>query len=171
MASGAKAKAGKSGATTFELFRRGETPPRMLLMIRLVLVGRRYRALLDERLRPAGQSAARMEAMAAILNAPVPRPQVDIAKRLRIEGPTLTRMLDALEKDGMVERLPDPADRRTKQLRLTGEGEETLEEIFAIADGLRSRLFDGFSEAEVEVVNTFLARLMERLDSGLKDGE
>jgi len=47
MASGAKAKAGKSGTTTFELFRRGETPPRMLLMIRLVLVGRRLVALLN----------------------------------------------------------------------------------------------------------------------------
>jgi MarR family transcriptional regulator for hemolysin len=167
MASGAKA--GQTGTNSVELYRRGETSPRMWLTIRLVLAARRYRALLDERLRPTGQSAARMEAMSAILNEPGMRPQVDIAKRLRIEGPTLTRMLDALEKDGMVERLPDPSDRRTKQLRLTDTGEETLEEIFSIADALRARMLDGFSEAELDTVNRFMAKLMERLDSGLKD--
>lgn len=171
MASAARSAAGKSGKSTFELYREGETTQRMLLMIRLVLAARRYRALLDERLRPTKQSSARMETMAAILNAPGPRPQVEIAKRLRIEGPTLTRMLDSLEQDGLVERLPDPADRRTKQLRLTGEGEETLELIFDIADDLRSRLLEGFSDEELETINAFLARLMERLDTGLKDEE
>jgi MarR family transcriptional regulator for hemolysin len=169
MASGEKKKAGDPGRNTVELYRRGETSLQMWLTIRLVLAARRYRALLDERLRPTGQSAARMEAMAAILNEPGLRPQVDIAKRLRIEGPTLTRMLDALEKDQMVERLPDPSDRRTKQLRLTRNGEKTLDEIFAIADSLRSRMLEGFTDAEIETVNRFLGRLMERLDSGLKD--
>jgi len=168
---GATAKAATAGESTFRLFCRGETPLRMQVTIGLVLAGRRYRALLDERLRSTGQSSARMETMAVILTAPEPRPQVDVAKRLRIEGPTLTRMLDALEKDRLVERLPDPSDRRTKQLRLTESGEETLEEIFAIADGLRTRLFEGFSEAEVDTINAFLTRLLERLDSGLKGEE
>jgi MarR family transcriptional regulator for hemolysin len=169
MALKAENDAGDTGTGGVERYRRGETSPRMWLTIRLVLAGRRWRALLDEKLRPTGQSAARMEAMSAILNVPEPRPQVDIARRLRIEGPTLTRMLDALEKDGMVERLPDPSDRRTKQLRLTDHGEEALEEIFAIADCLRSRLLDGFSDAELDTVNRFLARLMERLDGRLED--
>jgi len=168
MASGGKTKAGVPDRGTFELYRKGEPSPRMALTIRLVLAARRYRAMLDERLRPAGQSAARMEAMGAILNAPELRPQVDIAKRLRIEGPTLTRMLDALEKDGMVQRLPDPSDRRTKQLRLTAAGEAALGDIFDIADELRVRLLDGFSDEELAVMNGFLARLLERLDNGLK---
>ena len=47
-----------------------------------------------------------MEALAAIINSPSLSAQVDIAKRLRIEGPTMTRMLDTLEADGLVERLP-----------------------------------------------------------------
>jgi MarR family transcriptional regulator for hemolysin len=165
----ASRNAGKSGKGSVERYRRGETSPQMLLTIRLVLAGRRWRALLDERLRPTGQSAARMEAMAAILHMPEPRPQVDIARRLRIEGPTLTRMLDALEKDGMVERLHDPADRRTKQLRVTEDGERALEQIFDIADGLRSHILEGFSDSEIEVVNRLLLRLMERLDGGYRE--
>lgn len=155
------------GKTTFEIYREGRTTPAITLTIGLVLAGRRWRSLLDERLRPTGQSAARMETLAAILNSPPLSPQVDIARRLRIEGPTLTRMLDALEKDGLVERVPDPADRRTKQLRVTESGEAILGEIFDIADEMRGRLLEGFSEEEITQVNSFLGKLIGRLDAGL----
>ncbi len=105
--------------------------------------------------------------MSAIMNSPPLSPQVDIARRLRIEGPTLTRMIDSLEKDGLVERLADPADRRTKQLRVTDEGEQALEAILEIADEMRDRLLDGFSDQQIEAFNGFFSELLERLDAGL----
>jgi MarR family transcriptional regulator for hemolysin len=79
----------------------------------------------------------------------------------------MTRMLDTLEADGLVERLPDPSDRRTKQLRLTDEGERVLEEIFTIADELRDRLLDGLPADKIDELNAFLGLLSERLDAGL----
>ncbi len=145
------------------------TTPEIRLTIHMVLAARRWRSLLDERLRPIEQSSARMEALSAILNSPPLRPQVDIAKRLRIEGPTLTRMLDALEKDDLVERLPDPADRRTKQLKVTAEGERVLQDICEIADELRARLLRGFSEEKLTEMNEFFAELLARLDAGLPE--
>ena len=75
--------------------------------------------------------------------------------------------LDTLEKDGLVERLADPSDRRTKQLRLTAEGEKVLEEIFAIADEMRGRLLGGLPEDKLDEVNDFLGLLNDRLDAGL----
>jgi MarR family transcriptional regulator, transcriptional regulator for hemolysin len=153
--------------SNFELYRDGGTTREIRLTINLVLVARRWRSLLDDRLRLIGQSSARMEALGAIMNAPSLSAQVDIARRLRIEGPTMTRMLDTLEKDGLVERLPDPADRRTKQLRLTPEGEAVLQDIFAIADELRERLLDGMPADKIDELNGFLGQLGERLDSGL----
>ena len=167
LASAARGKAGTEGKSSFELYREGRTTPAIMLTIGLVLAGRRWRSLLDERLRPANQTAARMETLAAILNSPPLSPQVDIAKRLRIEGPTLTRMIDALEKDGLVERIPDPADRRTKQLRVTEAGEEALERMFEISDEMRGRLLDGLDEDEVAEINRFLRKLIGRLDAGL----
>ena len=160
----AKARGRKS---SFEIYREGGTTRDIRLTINLVLVARRWRSLLDERLRTIGQSAARMEAMSAIFNSPTLSAQVDIAKRLRIEGPTMTRMLDTLENDGLVERLPDPSDRRTKQLRLTAAGEAALEEIFAIADELRDALLDGIPHEKMDELNAFLGMLTGRLDSGL----
>jgi MarR family transcriptional regulator for hemolysin len=153
--------------SNFEIYRRGGTTREIRLTINMVLVARRWRALLDDRLRLIGQSSARMEALAAIMNSPALSAQVDIAKRLRIEGPTMTRMLDTLEADGLVERLPDPADRRTKQLRLTAEGEKVLEDIFTIADELRGRLLDGLPGDKIDELSGFLTLLTERLDAGL----
>ncbi len=153
--------------SNFEIYREGGTTRDIRLTINLVIVARRWRSLMDERLRLVGQSAARMEALAAIMNSPALSAQVDIAKRLRIEGPTMTRMIDTLEADGLVERVPDPGDRRTKQLRLTPEGERVLEEIFAIVDDLRDRLIDGVPAGQIDELNEFLGVLTARLDAGL----
>ena len=159
----------KRSNANFATYREGGTTRDIRVTVNLVLVARRWRSLLDERLRLIGQSSARMEALAAIINSPSLSAQVDIAKRLRIEGPTMTRMLDTLEADGLVERLPDPADRRTKQLRLTAEGEQVLEEVFAIADELRDRLLNGVAPGRLDELNELLVMLTERLDAGLPE--
>ncbi len=157
--------------SSFDLYRDGKTTPAIKLTVQMVLAARRWRSLLDEKLRPIEQSSARMEAMGAIMNSPALSAQVDIARRLRIEGPTLTRMLDSLEKDSYVKRLPDPNDRRTNQLKLTEEGEAALEKVFSITDIYRERLLDGFSEEEIATVNRFLEVMLKRLDAGLPTPE
>ena len=163
----AKGRPRKQGS--FGLYREGKATPEILFTVQVVLTARRWRALLDEQLRPIGQSSARMEALSAIYNSPPLSPQVDIARRLRIEGPTLTRMLDTLEKDGLVERLADPADRRTKLLKVTRKGERALEDIFDIADEMRGRLLDGIDDRKIAEINEFFGELLTRLDSGLPD--
>ncbi len=153
------------------MYRAGKWTPKIDLTIRMVLAARRWRALVDERLRTIDQSAARMEALGAILNSSTLSAQVDIARRLRIEGPTLTRMLDSLESDGLVERLPDPNDRRTKLLRITPQGEEVLEQIFEITDALRARLLAGLGPDTVALLNDILGDLLARLDNGLPEDD
>jgi MarR family transcriptional regulator for hemolysin len=155
--------------TSFEVYKEQETTPEILLTIQMVLAARRWRSLLDDKLRPIEQSSARMEALAAIMASPPLSPQVDIARRLKIEGPTLTRMLDSLEKDGLVERLPDPTDRRTKQLRLTPTGEAALEEIFGIADTMRARLLAGLDEDQIDQLNSIFGNILDRLEQGLPE--
>ena len=162
-------RAARDDKPSFEIYRHGGSTDDIRISVSLVLAARRWRSMLDEHLRTIGQSAARMEAMGAIMNSPSLSAQVDIAKRLRIEGPTMTQMLDTLEKDRLVERLPDPNDRRTKQLRLTAEGERVLEQIFEIADALRDRLLDGFTAEEINQHNDFLTTLLGRLDAGLPE--
>lgn len=155
--------------SSFGIYRSKRSTPAITLTIHMVLAARRWRALLDERLRPMGQSSARMEALSAIFNAPEPSSQIDIAKRLRIEGPTMTRMIDSLAEDGLVERRPAPGDRRTKHLALTPAGEDALQAIFDIADPLRERLLEGLPASHIEQLTRDFAQMLGRLDRGLPD--
>jgi len=134
--------------------------------MRIVLAGRRWRVLLDEHLRAIGYTVARMEALLMIAHSPDRSTQIAIAKRIGIEGPTLTRMLDMLAADGLVERVPDPADRRAKRIRLTPRGETAVVEIRGAVEALRRDLLADFAEEDMARVNEITARLIERLEEG-----
>ncbi len=133
---------------------------------RTVLFARRYRALLDEKLRPRGYGTARMEALSTIDRANEPSAQIAIAKRIGIEGPTLTRMLDALEAEGLVVRRADPNDRRTKLIELTDDGRRALAEIMAIAHAFRKTVLKDLSDTELDAVNKVTDKLLSDLSSG-----
>ena len=139
------------------------------LTIAIVLVARRWRSLIDERLRPIQQSSARMEALAAIMNSRTGEAQVDIASRLRIEGPTMTRMIDSLSRDGLVERQPSAADRRIKNIQVTEEGSQALDAILEVVTDMRTRLLAGMSEEDKIELTGQLNMMLERLDAGLPD--
>jgi len=133
---------------------------------RTILFARRYRALLDEQLRPLGYGTARMEALSTIDRAHEPSAQIAIAKRIGIEGPTLTRMLDTLEAEGLVIRRADPNDRRTKLIELTPDGKRALGEITQVAHAFRASVLKDLSDAELDLVN----KVTDKLLGGLSDG-
>ncbi len=141
--------------------------PELSLTIRIVMAGRRWRSLIDEHLRDKGHSASRMEAMASIAYSPAATTQIQVAKRIGIEGPTLTRTLDMLEADGLVERLADPKDRRNKHMRLTPAGCEALAEMFEITQCLRKHLLHGIPSSEIGATDRFLELLVDRIESGM----
>jgi MarR family transcriptional regulator for hemolysin len=108
-----------------------------------------------------------MEAMSAIAYAPRHTTQIQIAKRIGIEGPTLTRTLDMLEAEGLVERLADPSDRRNKHMKLTRAGFDALGAMLAVTDKLRARLLEDVPGADIRASLGFLSLLLERIESGL----
>jgi len=142
----------------------GRITPQLRLTIYMVLTARRWRSLLDDHLRPIGQSAARMEAMWAIAYMPPLSPQVDIARQIGIESATFTRMLDSLEADGLVERRAAASDRRSKHIALTAEGKTQLEAILVIADDVRMRLLSDVPEDDLDEANAFLAMILNRFE-------
>lgn len=133
---------------------------------RAILFARRYRALLDEQLRPLGYGTARMEALSTIERSTEPSAQISIAKRIGIEGPTLTRMLDTLEAEGLVVRRADPSDRRTKLIELTDDGRRALADIMDVAHAFRAQVLKDLSDAELDMVN----KVTDKLLLGLSDG-
>lgn len=159
-----------NSAARYAQYKAGSPARELKLTIKMVLAARLWRALVDEKLRPLKHSSSRMEALGAISASPPLSPQMDIARRLRIEGPTLTRMIQGLEKEQLIVRQADPKDGRSKLLALTADGESALEEIFHISDELRVDLLNGIDDSTLATVEAFFDHVIRRLDGGLREG-
>ena len=61
-----------------------------------------------------------------------PLPASELARRLYISRPYITRLVDSLITEHLVERLPDEKDRRIIRIRITGEGERRLKNMGAL---------------------------------------
>ena len=59
--------------------------------------------------------------------------QADLSERLGIERARLVRLLDGLEKRGLIRRQPSPLDRRSHALVLTREGNKSLKRMKLLA--------------------------------------
>jgi MarR family transcriptional regulator for hemolysin len=150
--------------TSFDKYRAGGTTNSIRTLIKMVLVVRQFRAQLDERLRDIGQSVSRMETLSAILNMKGPKSQSDVARRLRVEGATVTRMVDILSKEELVERTPHATDRRVNLLSISAKGEAVLERIFAEYDALRHHVLDGLGAEDLEILGRLLDHMMLQLE-------
>lgn len=79
----------------------------------------------DEALRPFGLTNGQFSLLMS-LNRPEPPPMGPVASLLAMDRTTLTAALKPLERRGLVEVSPDPADRRSRILKLTREGRKLL---------------------------------------------
>ena len=94
-----------------------------------VLLGRRWRAKVDERLKPTGMTMARFTVLYWVNEIGEGASQRELADVMGIEGPTLVRLLHALEGQGMIERIVSTSDRRAKGIRLTDKARPMLDEL------------------------------------------
>src|SRR5678816_4540337 len=62
--------------------------------------------------------------------------QVELADMLDVEPITLSRIVDRLQDAGLVERTPDPADRRAWRLQLTDTAQPLIAKLRKLAEGL-----------------------------------
>lgn len=90
-------------------------------------VARRF----DEALRPVGLTNGQYSLLMS-LNRPQPPRISDVARLLAMDRTTLTANLKPLERRGLVLAMPDPADRRSRRLELTGAGRDLLVEALPI---------------------------------------
>ncbi len=96
----------------------------------------------DEALRPVGLTNGQFSLMMS-LNRPDPPAMGAVATLLAMDRTTLTAALKPLERRGLVEVMPDPADRRSRRLKLTPDGMALLaravpvwESTHALVEGL-----------------------------------
>ena len=87
--------------------------------------------------------------------------QVELADLLDIEPITLCRIVDRLGESGLVERSPDPADRRAWRLHVTAQAQPLIEKLKAVGAELVEEAFAGIDPKEIETARQVLARVRE----------
>lgn len=127
------------------------------------VVARRWRTRLDERLKPLNMSIARWGALYWLGQAGDGVSQATLAEMAGVEPPTLVRVIDQLEAQGLVERRTSPSDRRVKLLHLSPTARPLVAEIEAEAERLRLELLEGLSFEEYLVTCRVIQTLRERL--------
>ena len=139
--------------------------PSVRLISEIGIFGRRWRAFMDAKMRSLGVTHARWATLWWIAEAKHPLNQKELARRIGIEGPTLVRQLDILERDGLVERVVD-RDRRSRILKLRAAAIPIVDQIRALADELGRDLIKDIDAESlslcIDVVHRMRARLRER---------
>ena len=110
-------------------------------------------------LEPFGITPAQARVLRIVASAPEPLRMADLAERLDVVPRSATTMIDALESAGLVERRPDPADRRSVRLGVTEPGFRLLDRLRARREAKAEALFGRLTGAEQKE----LARMLERV--------
>jgi DNA-binding MarR family transcriptional regulator len=89
----------------------------------------------------------------------------DIATALGYSPRTITEALDALERDGLITRMPDPADRRAKILTITKKGARDLAAAQDVRDQIRKVFFGVLTDGEKVSLLKMLRRMREAIQA------
>jgi len=89
----------------------------------------------------------------------------DIARLTSMANTTLTSMLDRMEAEGLVKRVPDKVNRRQIFVTVTEKAKEYREKYDQISDAMNDIFYKGFTDAEVANFENQLRRILKNLES------
>jgi DNA-binding MarR family transcriptional regulator len=95
-----------------------------------------------------------------------PGSQLELAHHLGVDRTVMTYLLDDLERAGLIERHPDPADRRARRIAATPRGRELLEDLDGRLHAAEDEVLAGLaSGADRQVFRAMLSRLATQVDA------
>src|SRR3569623_2165777 len=108
-------------------------------------VSRAWRDEMNRRLKPFGLNVSMRQVLMQLHRNPGGLMQRDLAHLLGIEGPTLVRLLDRLEKKQWIRRIKAPDDKRRKYAVLTAKATAQIQLIETLSSEMRNEMMEGLS--------------------------
>lgn len=124
---------------------------------------RQWRRAADLRLQPYDLTEATWLPLIRIARAPKPPRQKDLAASLFVDNSSVVRLLDNLEKAGLIQR-KEGEDRRAKIILLTPRGRAIADKVETVARKVRTDALAGLSEKDVETAIRVLDHVCRALD-------
>ncbi|MDF3853763.1 MarR family winged helix-turn-helix transcriptional regulator [Paracoccus sp. P2] len=136
-----------------------------------VTLGRQWRRAVEQALAPAGLTDATWAPLIHLAEGGDGISQTELAARLALDGSTLVRLLDLLEGRGLVERRPDPADRRARRILLTAAGRDEVARLRRLLDRIEAELLADLDDAALDEMLRHLSRIEARIAHRLAVGQ
>ena len=124
------------------------------------LIEREVRQNLRERF---DTTIARFDLLSQLDRAPKGLTMGELSSRLMVTNGNVTGLTDALFREGLVSRVPEPDDRRSLRIRLTPAGKRFFDAMTPVHEGWIDRLMAGLTRAEMAHLLELLGRLKRSL--------
>ena len=131
---------------------------------RVTRISRRLRQAVDAELRVFGLTEATWRPLAYVGRLGDGVRQKELAAALGIEGPSLVRILDGLERRGLIERRENDADRRARGIYLTAAGRELEKRVARTGAAIQRRLLASVAPADLEACERLLRAIELAMD-------
>ena len=95
--------------------------------------------------------------------------QVELAQVSQKDTASITRILDLLQKKGLIQRIDDEYDRRKYMISLTGEGTEFVMRNLPFINRIRGQIVQGLSQEEIQALKGILDKIRQNLGHGNPD--
>lgn len=139
-------------------------------LILLYDVARSMRTRFDQRARAFGMTRAQWIILARLERQPGIS-QNEMAAICEVEPITVGRLVDRLETHGLVQRCPDPSDRRIRRLHLLPAAKPILEEIARQREWMSRRLTAGVEQSALDSLADTLLVMKDNLNRDFADDE
>src|SRR5213080_4337196 len=146
--------------TDRETIARADDHRALRIWLRLLTCTQMIERVVRSRLRERfGTTLPRFDLMAQLERHPEGLKMNELSRLLMVTGGNVTAIVDQLEKEGLVERLEEPADRRAFRIRLTRAGQRTFGEMARAHEQWVVELFSGLTRKEHDALLELLAKL------------
>jgi MarR family transcriptional regulator for hemolysin len=125
-------------------------------------VGRLLRTYADQQARQFGMTRAQWAVLARLEYAEGLK-QSELAELLDLQPITLTRLVDRLCANGLIERRADPSDRRAKRLYLTAQARPLMNRLADLGENMMATVLEGLDAAKIEQTTANLSGVRDNL--------
>ena len=119
---------------------------------------------LDKALREFDITAAQFSVIIQIHSKEQPITAAEIAERVGADRPTISGIINRLEKKGIVIKLDNPEDKRSSYLEIDKNSTQLVDKIKTISDELTVDIFSIYSKEEAKLFTGMLYKLIERTE-------
>jgi MarR family transcriptional regulator for hemolysin len=143
-----------------------DAPPWLRVESTLMATARLIREAFDARLKPLDLNLTQASLLAYVAEFGAIT-QTRLAEKMGTGRAAMGTVVDGLEKRGLIERHPDPDDRRVWRVDITSDGRELAARVVGVDEVLRGELRHGIGREERQALSWVLTRLQVNLQSAI----